>query len=61
MLFMLYMQRGVFCFYFFVVVFVKSITGIAYKKELLLKYANGKVALQQVAQSQGSFEPWKYL
>ena len=27
------------------------------KKQLLFKNANGKIALQQVAQNQGSFEP----
>ena len=31
------------------------------KKQLLFNGANGKIALQQVAQNQGSFEPWKYL
>ena len=30
---------------------------MADKKQLLFKDANGKIALQQVAQNQGSFEP----
>ena len=34
---------------------------MADKKQLLFKYANGKIALQQVDQNQGSSEPGKYL
>ena len=30
-------------------------------KQLLFKDAKGNIALEQVAQNQGSFEPWKYL
>ena len=30
-------------------------------KQLLFKDAQGNIALEQVAQNQGSFEPWKYL
>ena len=30
---------------------------MANKKQLLFKDANGEIALQQVAQNQGSFEP----
>ena len=30
-------------------------------KQLSFKDAKGNIALEQVAQNQGSFEPWKYL
>ena len=30
-------------------------------KQLLFKDAKGNIALEQLAQNQGSFEPWKYL
>ena len=35
--------------------------GMADKKQLLFKDTNGKIALEQVAQNEGSFEPSKYL
>ena len=34
---------------------------MADKKQLLFEDVNGKIALQQVIQNQGSFELWKYL
>ena len=40
--------------------FLNLLQEMADKKQLSFKDTNGKIALEQVAQNQGSCKPWKY-